>query len=60
MQVVDDAIKFVKESSERIRLSGEENDKESNEPDYNYEKEPLEGEQEEETGEIDQTTNQVF
>jgi hypothetical protein len=38
--------------------SGDEDENESNEPDYNEEKDQLEEEQEEETGEI--TMNQVF
>ncbi|HSD04995.1 MAG TPA: hypothetical protein VLB45_04495 [Nitrosopumilaceae archaeon] len=73
--VVDDAIRFVSESEkskgkdrEQIKrsspsssdISGNEDDKESKEPDYDDENSDKEGEekQEEQTGEI--TTNQVF
>jgi hypothetical protein len=59
--VVDDAIRFVSsKSKENLKLSGngDENGKESNDPDYHEDKDQLEEEQEEETGEI--TTNQVF
>jgi predicted transcriptional regulator len=59
--VVDDAIRFVslksKENEEPLN-SGDEDDKESREPDYNEDKDQLEEEQEEETGEL--TRNQVF
>jgi hypothetical protein len=55
--VVDDAIRFVslksKENEEPLN-SGDEDDKESREPDYNEDKDQLE----EETGEL--TRNQVF
>jgi TATA-binding protein-associated factor Taf7 len=49
--VVDDAIESMN--------SGNEDDKESSEPDYDEDKDQLEEEQEEQTGEIT-TTNQVF
>jgi predicted transcriptional regulator len=67
--VVDDAIRFVSErykykSKEELNSSssdGEGDKEESNEPDYYGEKDQLEEEkQEEQKGEIDQTTNQVF
>jgi hypothetical protein len=57
--VVDDAIRFVSSKSNENAKSSSEGDKEeSNEPDYDEDKGQLEGEQEEETGEM--TTNQVF
>ena len=58
--VVDDAIRFVSQKSKdnvESKDSGNEDDKESNEPDYDQDKDQLE-EQEEETGQV--TTNQVF
>jgi hypothetical protein len=58
--VVDDAIRFVSsKSKEKLKLStaGDEDNKESNEPDCDEDKDQLE-EQQEETGEI--TVNQVF
>jgi hypothetical protein len=64
--VVDDAITFVssEESKEKQKLPRKdiEGDKEeSNEPDYNEDKDQLEEEQEEEIGEATEaTTNQVF
>jgi predicted transcriptional regulator len=62
--VVDDAIKFVSDrQKEKQKSSGNSNEsdkKESNEPDYHGDKHQLEEEQEEETGEINQTRNQVF
>ncbi len=63
--VVDDAIRFVSShiSKERLNQSfSSSNTNESadtNEPDYDEDKDPLEEEQEEETGEIT-TANQVF
>jgi hypothetical protein len=56
--VVDDAIRFVtSKTNEKIKSSNDE----SNEPDYNEDKDQLEEEQEEETGETMSTTiNQVF
>jgi hypothetical protein len=60
--VVDDAIRFVSQKSSEKLKSSDTSDKavkeESNEPDYNEDKNQLEEEQEEETGEV--TTNQVF
>jgi predicted transcriptional regulator len=59
--VVDDAIRFVSQKSRKNMVStnnGNEDDKESREPDYENDKNQLEEEQEEETGET--TTNQVF
>src|SRR5207248_9807301 len=57
--VVDDAIRFVSsKSNENVKLSSEGDKGESNEPDYDEDKDQLEEEQEEETGEI--TTNEVF
>ena len=63
--VVDDAIRFVSSrSKENLKSStNNENEKEeSNKPDYNEDKDQLEEEQEEETGEITSATtrNQVF
>src|SRR5919198_3722191 len=58
--VVDDAIRFTKQSQDKIIIMSkeEQDDNESKEPDYHDEdKEQLEEEQERETGE---TTNQVF
>ena len=58
--VVDDAIRFTKQSQDKIIIMSkeEQDDNESKEPDYHDEdKEQLEEEQEKETGE---TTNQVF
>ena len=50
----------VKDAIDLYRLTGSsnENDKEANEPDYNYDEDRLEEKQEEEAREI--TTNQVF
>jgi hypothetical protein len=58
--VVDDAIRFVSQKSKEWLKSDSNNEdnKESNEPDYDEDKGQLEEKQEEETGEI--TTNQVF
>jgi hypothetical protein len=58
--VVDDAIRFVSsKTKENLKSSNDKAVKEeSKEPDYGEDKEQLEEEQEEETGEV--TTNQVF
>ena len=61
--VVDDAIRFTKQSQDKIIIMSKEEEqddgKESKEPDYyDEDKEQLEEEQERETGEI--TTNQTF
>src|ERR687884_670948 len=59
--VVDDAIRFVSQKSKESvesKDSSNEHEKESNEPDYDGDKDQLEEEQKEETGEI--TINQVF
>jgi hypothetical protein len=61
--VVDDAVRFVSSrSKENLKsCSNDEHEKEeSNEPDYNEDKDQLEKEQEGETGEISNTTNQVY
>jgi hypothetical protein len=64
--VITDAIKFVQSNKDKLTMSSKEdnNSKESKEPDYNdgVDREQLEENQEEETGEIDQreTTNRVF
>jgi hypothetical protein len=60
--VITDAIKFVQTNKERLAMSTKEddNDKESGEPDYDEDKDQLEEKQEEETGEQETTTNQVF
>jgi hypothetical protein len=59
--VVDDAIRFTKQSQDKIIIMSkeeEQDDNETKEPDYHDEdKEQLEGEQEKET---EETTNQVF
>jgi hypothetical protein len=58
--VITDAIKFVQTNKEKlIAMSSKEDNgsKESEEPDYDEDKDQLEEKQEEETGE---TTNQVF
>ena len=59
--VVDDAIRFTKQSQDKIIIMSkeeEQDDNETKEPDYyDEDKEQLEEEQEKETGE---TTNQVF
>ena len=55
--VVDDAIRFVySKTNGKIKSANEE----SNEPDYNKDKDQLEEEQEEGTGELAITTNEVF
>jgi predicted transcriptional regulator len=57
--VVDDAIRFVSQKSkERLKSTSGEDDKEPKEPGYNDDRDRLEEEQEERTGEI--TTNQLF
>jgi predicted transcriptional regulator len=60
--VVDDAIRFVSQKSEdneKLKLGSGKDDEGSKEADYDEDKDPLEEEQEEETGEIT-TANQVF
>lgn len=58
--VITDAIKFVQTNKEKL-MSAKENVKGSEEPDYDQDKDQLKEKQEEETGELDQTTtNQVF
>lgn len=60
--VITDAIKFVEQSKEKLTMSNKEADKESEEPDYDEDKDQLVEKQEEETGELSEkeTTNQVF
>jgi hypothetical protein len=55
--VITDAMKFVQTNREKLAMSGKEDDKESEELDYNEDKDQLEEEQEKRTGE---TTNQIF
>jgi hypothetical protein len=56
--IVDDAIRFTKQSQDKIIIMSKEEQDDTKEPDYHDEdKEQLEEEQERETGE---TTNQVF
>ena len=55
--VVDDAARFVSSKSKE-KLSDKGDKEESREPDYDEDKDQLEKEQEEKTGES--TTNQVF
>src|SRR5215218_2090341 len=58
--VITDAIKFVQTNREKLTIMStkeDENGKESKEPDYDEDKDQLEEEQEEKTGE---TTNHVF
>jgi predicted transcriptional regulator len=60
--VVDDAIRFVSQKSEdneKLKRGSGKDDEGSKEADYDEDKDPLEEEQEEETGEIT-TANQVF
>ncbi len=57
--VITDAIKFVQTNKEKLAMYKKEDDKESREPDYNEDKDQLEEEQEEKTGEKE-ITNQVF
>jgi hypothetical protein len=59
--VVDDAIRFVSQKSkdkENSLANSNENDKESNKPDYDEDQDQLE--QQEETGEINDTTIKVI
>jgi hypothetical protein len=62
--VITDAIKFVQTNMQKLTMSTKEDNgsEESNEPDYNEDKDQLEEEQEEETGEVseEKTANQVF
>jgi hypothetical protein len=61
--VITDVIKFVQTNKEKLTMSTKEEDnssKESKEPDYDEDKDQLEEKQEEETGELNQTTNLVF
>ena len=60
--VVDiDAIKFVQTNREKVMMSSKEDPKESKEPDYDGDKDQLEEDQEEETGELnEETTNNSF
>jgi hypothetical protein len=61
--VITDAIKFIQTNKEKLTISTNEdkNGKESKEPDYDEDKDQLEKEQEDETGELNQeTTNRVF
>lgn len=52
--VITDAIKFVQTNKEKLTtMSGKEENKESEEPDYNEDKDQLEEEQEKKTGETD-------
>jgi hypothetical protein len=58
--VITDAIKFIQTNKEKLMSKKEENGKEYKEPDYDEDKDLLEEKQEEETGEQETTTNQVF
>jgi hypothetical protein len=61
--VVDDAIRFVSQKAEeklKPSANSNEEEKESREPDYGEYKDQVEEEQEEQTGEANSTTNQVF
>ena len=63
--VITDAITFVQTYKEKLTTimstKEEDNGKESEEPDYNEDKDQLEEEQEKETGEANQeTTNHIF
>jgi hypothetical protein len=61
--VITDAIKFVQTNKEKLTMSTKEEDngsKESKEPDYDEDKDQLEEKQEEETGDLKGTTNQIF
>jgi hypothetical protein len=58
--VITDVIKFVQTNKEKLSMFTKEGDKESNEPDYDEDKDQLEEEQEEGTGQLKETTNQVF
>jgi hypothetical protein len=59
--VITDAIKFVQSNKDKLTMSSKEdnNSKESKKPDYDEDKEQLEGKQEEETGKK-ATTNTTF
>ena len=58
---ITDAIKFVQTNKEKLTNSKKEDDKKSNELDYDEDKDQLEEKQEEETGELkEDTTNQVL
>jgi cobalamin biosynthesis protein CobT len=65
--VITDAIKFVQANKEKLTtatmsIKEKDNGKESEEPDYNEDKDQLEEEQEKKTGETEEETtiNQVF
>ena len=59
--VITDAIKFVQTNKEKLAMSAKEvNGKESKEPDYDEDKDQLEEKQEEEIGELKETTNHIF
>jgi Trp repressor protein len=64
--VITDAIKFVQTNKDKLTtttaIKKGNNDRESEEPDYNEDNDQLEEKQEEETGELNEneTTNQVF
>jgi hypothetical protein len=60
--VIIDAIKFVQTNKDKLTMSSKEdnNSKESKEPDYDEDRDQLEEKQEDETGELKETTNQVF
>jgi predicted transcriptional regulator len=63
--LVDDAIRFVSQSKskEEVNSSSSDNEhdkEESDEPDYGEDKDQLDDNQEEETGQITATTNEVF
>jgi hypothetical protein len=61
--VIDDAIRFVSDrTKEKIESTTEGDKEEPREPDYDEDEDQLEGEQEEEVGEITScaTTNEVF
>jgi hypothetical protein len=59
--IVDDAIRFTKESQDKLGMSEEEQDKkELKESDYSKNNEELEDKQQADTEEIKTTTNQVF
>ena len=57
--VITDAIRFVHTNRMKL-MSAKEDDKESEEPDYDEDQEQLEEKQEEEIGRKKETTNQVF
>ena len=58
--VITDAIKFVQTNDKHGETTKEDSGKESEEPDYDEDKDQLEEKQEEETGEINQITNHIF